>query len=406
MWDDGYWQVYQQVQRPGGTEWTGAGADAALARVSGDRIQVVGGVDELYAGSLAARNGAWQLNTARQLVLDAVNEAQVAGFHVGEDYSVTSREPVPPTKQTAVQAQAQTFVAKIRGQVLALMCADHVVAAQISTATADLNGLTFDSPRSRATERTPAIQAAGFDRRLVPQKPPKPVPEPPPGSWSPDPLMRAAQKIAYGHASDPITGHMDDFPEMTKDQLADLTYQKMQRAINDPRGLRLGASNSDGAPVIYDPQDNVLIVRDTRPNAPDGGTVFKPDPVRDPDFVDDKFGWHESIFAPGQLADGPIAAPPSPPLPATNQGNTGVPGGPIGGSINTAPPRAAPAPAAGGSGGGGSWGDPSPTPRAIPGWGTYVPPDQAAQSDGPIGILGKILQQFLPPDPNDPNNTA
>ena len=116
----------------------------------------------------------------------------------------------------------------------------------------------------------------------------------------------------------------------------------MQRAINDPRGLRLGAGNSDGAPVIYDPQDNVLIVRDTRPNAPDGGTVFKPDPVRDPDFVDDKFGWHESIFAPGQLADGPIAAPPSPPLPATNQGNTGVPGGPIGGSINTAPPRAAP----------------------------------------------------------------
>ena len=69
---------------------------------------------------------------------------------------------------------------------------------------------------------------------------------------------------------------MGDFPGMTAAQVADLIYQKMQRAITDPSGLTIGVSKSDGVPVIYDPKDNVLIIRDTRPNAPDGGTAFKP----------------------------------------------------------------------------------------------------------------------------------
>ncbi|MFZ0834379.1 MAG: hypothetical protein WAM92_15125, partial [Mycobacterium sp.] len=348
VWDDAYRQVYREVHLPGGTEWTGAGADAALARVAHDRSRVGGAVHELHAAAAAARTGASQLNTARELVLSAVNDARTAGFNVGEDYSVTSREPVALSMHAAAQAQAQTFAAKIRGYA--------------------------DDPGRR------------FRWHALPEKPPNPVPEPPPGGWSNDPLMRAAQKIAYGHASDRITGHMDDFPGMSEDQLADLIYQKFQRAINDPRGLRLGASDSDGVPVIYDPKDNVLIVRDTRPNAPDGGTVFKPNLVERPNFVNDKTGWHESMFTPGQLADGPITAP----APATRQGNAGVPGGSVVNGIDSSAP---PAPATGGSGEG-SRGDPSPAPRTLPGWGTYVPPDQAAESDGPIGILGKIIDQF------------
>ncbi|MGH3677222.1 MAG: hypothetical protein ACRDU5_16065, partial [Mycobacterium sp.] len=185
----------------------------------------------------------------------------------------------------------------------------------------------------------------------------------------------------------------------TQAQLAQLVYQKMQRAITNPSGLQIGVSTSDGVPVIYDPKDNVLIVRDTGANAPDGGTVFKPN---DPASVADKFGWYESIFTVNQLADGPVAPPsPASPLPEISKGSVGVPGG--GTDIATPIPGSA---TAGGGGGGGSWGDEAPTNGTLPGWGTPITPEEAAKSDGALGILGKIILGHLPPDPNDPDNMA
>lgn len=377
IWQDAYLAVYRQVQLPGGTEWTGSGADAALARVAEDRSRVGGAADALEGAAAAARDGARRLNAARELVLEAVDEARIAGFNVAEDYSVSSSGKVPLSPQTAVQAQS--LASKIRHRVLALVAADREVAARISIAAAGLRGVFSDSVNATAPHRSSAFRAAGFDGMPLPEKPPNPVPEPPPGGWSQDPLMRAAQKIAYGHASDPITGHLDDFPGMTKDQLAHVIFQKFQRAITDPRGLRLGASNSDGVPVIYDPKDNVLIVRDTRPNAPDGGTVFKPDLAEDPNFVNKKFGWHESAFSAAQLADGPSTAGPAPP------------------SVTALPTPSAP---------GGTASDPATGSRTFPGWGTYVPPSQAAQSGGPIGILGKIIEQFQQPGAGDQGTRA
>jgi len=121
--------------------------------------------------------------------------------------------------------------------------------------------------------------------------------------------MRAAQKIAYGHAG---TDHIADFPKMTRDQLADLIYGKMKRSIENPQGLRLGQSSSDGAPVIYDPKDNVMIVRDS--GAADAGTVFKPNLEEKPDYVHNKFGSGVESFEPGKLNDGPLPAPAEPPV--------------------------------------------------------------------------------------------
>ena len=102
---------------------------------------------------------------------------------------------------------------------------------------------------------------------------------------------------------------------MTQDQLADLVYQKMKRATDNPGGLRLGPSSTDKAPVIYDPKDNVMIVRD--PGAADDGTVFKPDLVKDPNYVNNKFGGSVPSFKPGELGDGPLPPPaePEPPKP-------------------------------------------------------------------------------------------
>jgi hypothetical protein len=49
---------------------------------------------------------------------------------------------------------------------------------------------------------------------------------------------------------------------------------------------------------------------------------------------------------------------------------------------------------------------PAPNNGTLPDWGTHIPPDEAAQSGGEIGNLGKVLEQYLPHNPNDPNNVA
>ena len=188
----------------------------------------------------------------------------------------------------------------IRSDVLALVKVDEDAAAQIDRAANGLRSLDFGGDDRDASDRGD-IQAVDFHGVPLPEKPPNPPAIPPPEGWSSDPIIRAAQKVAYGHASDPDTGHMGDFPNMDQADLAEFVYQKMQRAMNDPSGLILGYSESDGVPVIYDPKDNVLIVRDTRPKAPDGGTVFKPNT---PNKVGKKFGSYTSAFTRQELADG------------------------------------------------------------------------------------------------------
>ena len=95
-WDDAFTKVYREAPYPGGTLWEGAAADAAIERVGRDRHEVLGAVETLHGAASVARNGAEEIHTARQLALDAVNEAEAAGFTVGEDLSVTSRQSGGP----------------------------------------------------------------------------------------------------------------------------------------------------------------------------------------------------------------------------------------------------------------------------------------------------------------------
>jgi hypothetical protein len=89
---------------------------------------------------------------------------------------------------------------------------------------------------------------------------------------------------------------------------------------------------------------------------------------------------------------------------------TAPPGAPstVAGAAGGVPTPSVPGPVAAG-GGGGNWGDAAPPAKSpLPDWGTYVPPDEAAKSGGggEVGKLGKALEQFLPHNPNDPDNTA
>ena len=127
------------------------------------------------------------------------------------------------------------------------------------------------------------------------------------------------------------------------------------------------------------------IVRDTRPNAPDGGTVFKPDLEKDPNFAIKKIGSYTSIFTTDQLADGAVTPPPpSPPSPEPRQGSVGVPNASSEGSIHTV----------------------APAPGSTKDWGTYIPPEELAKHDGELGILGRILLGMVPPDRDDHDSWA
>jgi hypothetical protein len=384
-WTDAYDGLTRRIARPAGTEWSGEAAEAAARRVGGDRRRVNGAADELTAAASTALKAADDLHAAKIKLLSTVRAAEAAGFEVGEDFSLTTVETTTSaTELAAREAQLRRFGTAIRSDVLALMTADQRAATQIAQAANGLRTLVFDG--DEATRADTGFQAVDFHGVPLPEKPPNPPPLPPSEGWSTDPLMRAAQKIAYGHA---LKDHAGDFPGVNQAQFADLIYQKMKRAITNPTGLTIGLSESDGVPVIYDPKDNVLIVRDTRPNATDGGTAFKPEDVS---RVPNKFGWYESIFTADQLADGPtraskpgetsgIVQSASDPLPTSDLG---------GGGLKTDSPR----------------NNSVPDPASVRDWGTHVSPDELAKQDGALGILGRILLEQGPRDPHDPDDWA
>lgn len=300
-WEDAYDEAYRQVHYPGGTEWTGEAADAAAFRVGTDRLQVVGAGDDLHATAAAARNSAFQLEAAKQRVLEAVAEAEEAGFNVGDDYSVTSRQSGgSPAVQAARQAQAEAFAATIRARVAALLALDQQVAARITSAAAGLDNIAFgEDPLVPRDEQEPSVQLVD-SHAPIPERP-KVEPDPPPGGWSDDPTMRAAQKIAYGHAFD--KHGLEDFPGISKDQLANLVDEMFKRNLSDPGSLLIGRA-PDGAPVIYDPRTNVIVIRDVK--SLDAGTVYKPTIKDMTTYLAKKVPTRVWSLPPSAFADGPL----------------------------------------------------------------------------------------------------
>jgi hypothetical protein len=87
-------------------------------------------------------------------VLDAVEEANAAGYIVGEDLSVT-----PPRGGLAVQAQAQVYAADIQERAAQLVAHDKTIATKITTASAPLLSVTFAEPQESSPIRA---LGAGF----------------------------------------------------------------------------------------------------------------------------------------------------------------------------------------------------------------------------------------------------
>ena len=66
-WEHSFTAVHREAPSPGGTPWTGAGADAAVLRTGTDRRVVVGAAESLYAAASEARYGAGEISGAREL---------------------------------------------------------------------------------------------------------------------------------------------------------------------------------------------------------------------------------------------------------------------------------------------------------------------------------------------------
>lgn len=103
-WEDSFLTMRNQSQT---IVWKGAGGDAVRQRTGADLSVVSAKADQLRQAAGVARNGASDISSAKQQALYAVEDAQNAGFDVGEDLSVSYTDHgSTAAEQAARQAQA------------------------------------------------------------------------------------------------------------------------------------------------------------------------------------------------------------------------------------------------------------------------------------------------------------
>lgn len=140
-WESSFTPIHRASVSPGGTVWEGVAAEAAQERAFADLVKVRGLADVLHESAAIARRGAETLYSVKQSVLDAIADANAAGYLVGEDLSVT-----PPRSSVAAEAQAQLYATQIQERANQLAVHDQEIAAKITTTTAPLHGVAFADP--------------------------------------------------------------------------------------------------------------------------------------------------------------------------------------------------------------------------------------------------------------------
>ncbi|KAA1250871.1 hypothetical protein F0Q45_07415 [Mycobacterium simiae] len=161
QWEDVFLQMRNQSYA---ITWNGAGGDALRERTGADLPIVSAKADQLGQAAAIARNGASDISAAQRRVLYAVEDAQNAGFTVGEDLSVTdTRAITTAAEQAARQAQAQAFAGDIRLRAEQLDAAEVKVAGQLTATTAGLSSVGFaEHPIYNPVAQGPATHRNGI----------------------------------------------------------------------------------------------------------------------------------------------------------------------------------------------------------------------------------------------------
>ena len=175
QWERAFKEIHERI-RIGG--WEGRAYEAAHERTYRDNARVGIAAADLRDGAKVARQGASDVTMAQHRLCEAVNKAQDAGFNVGDDYTVTSRETVGTTAQFVQRkAQAESLAEDIRWRAAALVDTDQHVAARVTQAVERLGDLAFEE-HNGSQNAAPEPEHNGV--QLVDFVTPKesPIPEP------------------------------------------------------------------------------------------------------------------------------------------------------------------------------------------------------------------------------------
>jgi hypothetical protein len=161
-------QLAQDVQRPGGVEWQGRAADAAIAGAGADLSRT-----RPFTWSwddMAASTGRWQdeLEAGTRSALDAVRDAERDGFEVGEDYSVAdTREAETEEEYEDRLEQAEAHADQIGHRVTMLVGNDSRISGEVKAMSAGWGTLNFkEGPGDIGgdpAEHDPTIAGPGTD---------------------------------------------------------------------------------------------------------------------------------------------------------------------------------------------------------------------------------------------------
>ncbi|GAB2993491.1 hypothetical protein [Mycobacterium bourgelatii] len=143
QWEEVFIQLRNEAHS---VAWSGAGGDAIRERTTADLSIVDGKVTQLRNAAALARAGAGDISTALRRVIYAVEDAQNAGFDVGDDLSVIdTHESRTATGQIARQAQAQAFAGGIGSHARHLVGIEQAIAERLTAAAGDVDNINFSS---------------------------------------------------------------------------------------------------------------------------------------------------------------------------------------------------------------------------------------------------------------------
>lgn len=144
-WEAAFTEIRDASVNPGGTPWTGGGAETFQHRAAADVVKVRDPADMLRTAAGIATRGAETQQANKRLVLDAVDDAEREDFLVGEDYSVTDTYThyTSAAEQQERQQAGQRHSEFITSRASNLINNENDISRNLTTATAGLGELSF-----------------------------------------------------------------------------------------------------------------------------------------------------------------------------------------------------------------------------------------------------------------------
>jgi hypothetical protein len=137
-------ELAEDVTRPGGADWEGMAADAAIAQAQSDVVKAR--TSTWSWDEVAASTQQWQeqLEAGTRSALDAVDDAEADGFEVGEDYSVTDTYDAETEEEYEERLEeAEAHAGLISHRVSTLVANESLINGQLRAMSAGWGTLDF-----------------------------------------------------------------------------------------------------------------------------------------------------------------------------------------------------------------------------------------------------------------------